>query len=43
MLRNIFATDQLKEIQPLLDEVKKRAKEMGSSASTLLGNYIKRD
>jgi hypothetical protein len=42
MLRNIMATDALHEIQPLLDEVKKKAKEMGSSASTLLNNYIKR-
>jgi hypothetical protein len=42
MLRNIMATDQLQEIQPLLDEVKRKAKEMGSSATTLLNNYIKR-
>jgi hypothetical protein len=43
MLRNIMATDALHEIQPLLDEVKKKAKEMGSSASTLLNNYIKKN
>jgi hypothetical protein len=42
MLRNIMATDDLHQIQPLLDQVKQKAEEMGTSMSSLLGNYIKR-
>jgi len=42
MLRNIMATNDLHQIQPLLDQVKQKAEEMGTSVSSLLGNYIKR-
>jgi hypothetical protein len=43
LLRSIFATDSLKEIQPLLDKVKQKAKEMGNSSTALINNYIKRN
>lgn len=43
MLRNIMASNKLHEIHPLLDKVKAMAKEMGTSANTLINNYIKRD
>lgn len=43
MLRNIMASNKLHEIHPLLDKVKEMAKEMGTSATTLINNYIKRD
>lgn len=42
MLRAFDATNDLHEIQPLLDAVKVKAEEMGTSVSALLGNYIKR-
>jgi len=43
LLRNIMMTNDLHELHPMLDVIKKKAKEMGSSASTLINNYIKRD
>lgn len=42
MLRNIMATSELEEVQPLLDKVRDKAAEMGTSMNTLLNNYIKR-
>jgi hypothetical protein len=42
MLRNIMATSELEEVQPLLDKVREKAQEMGTSMNTLLTNYIKR-
>ena len=42
MLRNIMATNDLQAVQPLLDQVKQKAEEMGTSVSALLNNYIKR-
>jgi hypothetical protein len=42
LLRSIFATDSLKEIQPLLDQVKQIAKKMGNSSTALINNYIKK-
>jgi len=43
LLRNIMMTNDLHELHPMLDVIKKKAKEMGSSANTLINNYIKRD
>ena len=42
MLRNIMATSELEEVQPLLDKVREKATEMGTSMNTLINNYIKR-
>jgi hypothetical protein len=43
MLRNIMATNDLQDVQPLLDQVKQKAEEMGTSVGALLNNYIKRN
>jgi hypothetical protein len=43
MLRNIMATNDLQAVQPLLDQVKQKADEMGTSVGALLNNYIKRN
>ena len=42
MLRNIMATNNLQAVQPLLEQVKVMAEEMGTSVSALLNNYIKK-
>jgi hypothetical protein len=42
MLRNIMATNDLQAVQPLLEQVKIMAEEMGTSVSALLNNYIKK-
>jgi hypothetical protein len=43
MLRSIMATNDLQAVQPLLDQVKQKADEMGTSVGALLNNYIKRN
>lgn len=42
MLCNIMATSELEEVQPLLDKVREKAQEMGTSMNSLVSNYIKR-
>lgn len=42
MLRNIFMSDSFKELQPMLEDLKQKCKELGTSPSTAINNYIKK-
>jgi len=43
MLRNIFMTDNFKELQPMLENLKQKCQELGTSPSNALSNYIKKN
>ena len=43
LLRNIFMTDNFKELQPMLEDLKQKCRELGTSPATAMNNYIKRD
>ena len=43
MLRNIFMSDNFKELQPMLEDLKQKCKELGTSPSTAINNYIKKN
>jgi hypothetical protein len=43
MLRNIFMTDNFKELQPMLEDLKQKCKELGTSPATAMNNYIKKN
>jgi hypothetical protein len=43
MLRNIFMTDNFKELQPMLENLKQKCQELGTSPANALNNYIKKN
>jgi hypothetical protein len=43
MLRNIYMSDNFKELQPMLEDLKQKCKELGTSPSTAINNYIKKN
>lgn len=42
MLRNIFMSDSFKELQPMLEDLKQKCRELGTSPATAMNNYIKK-
>jgi hypothetical protein len=43
MLRNIYMSDNFKELQPMLEDLKQKCKELGTSPNTAIHNYIKKN
>ena len=43
LLRNIFMTDNFKELQPMLEDLKQKCQELGTSPANALNNYIKKN
>jgi len=43
LLRNIFMTNNFKELQPMLEDLKQKCKELGTSPATAMNNYIKKN